>query len=130
MPAPADQRKTRKLKTKKMYTEGESKEIRSGKRTGNRKPPLQRDERPHTDRIQVHTQGELRMYDRERGTKTKVAGKANVIERVGYAVYVESGKVCTDLLRTNSVRDYETLSLIKRNNRQVPPGPRKEKVLM
>jgi len=68
------------------------------------------------------------MYDRERGIKTKVAGKVNVVERVGYAVYVKSGKVGTDLLRATNVQDYETLSSINRNNRQVPLELR-EKVL-
>lgn len=71
----------------------------------------------------------LRMHDKERGTRTKVGRKVNVVERVRYALYVRSGKVCTDLLRATSVRDYETLSLIKRKNRPVPLRPR-EKVLM
>lgn len=53
------------------------------------------------------------MDDRERGTETKVAGKANVVERVGYTVYVRFEKVCTDLLRATSVRHYETLPSTK-----------------
>lgn len=69
------------------------------------------------------------MYEKERGIKTRVARKANVVERVGYAVYVKSRKVCTNLLGATSVRDYETISSIKRNNGLVPQGPQ-EKVLM
>ena len=72
------------------------------KGTGNSKPPLQRDERPHTDRTHVHiptvhtsTHKILRVRDKERGTKRKVARKANVIERVGYAVCVKFEKVLT-----------------------------------
>jgi hypothetical protein len=56
----------------------------------NSKRTLQRDERPHIDRMYVHTHKVLGMDDRERGRQTRVAGKVNVIERVGYTVYVGS----------------------------------------
>ena len=66
------------------------------------------------------------MHGRERGTKTRVARKANVVERMGYAVYVGSGKVCTVLLRVKSVQDYETIPSIK-NNGRFPPRSRERR---
>jgi hypothetical protein len=68
----------------------------------------------HIPTVRTFTHRAPRIHDRERGTKTKVAGKVNVVERVGYTVDVKFGKVCTDLLQLyyahHGVRDYETLS--------------------
>lgn len=54
------------------------------------------------DRMHVHRV--LGVDDKERGVETKDAERANVVEGVGYTVYVKSEKVCADLLRTMSVR--------------------------
>jgi len=58
----------------------------------------------------THTHKILGVDDRERGRQMKVRGKLNVIQRVGYTVYVGSEKVCL-----TDVRVYKTLSSINRD---------------